>query len=102
VSTVRQSDDGQSLDVQERVIAGHAMQLGLAVDRVFVERGVSGSRPLAERPEGVALLAALRPGDVVITPKLDRMFRSALGGFGSGSRISRSAKSQTGYLPATA
>jgi putative DNA-invertase from lambdoid prophage Rac len=45
---------------------------------VFVERGVSGSKPLGDRPEGAALLTALQPGDVVITPKLDRMFRSAL------------------------
>ena len=29
-------------------------------------------------PEGKALLAILKPGDVIITPKLDRMFRSAL------------------------
>jgi putative DNA-invertase from lambdoid prophage Rac len=54
------------------------MMHGLAIDRTFVERGVSGSKPLAERPEGAALLAALRPGDTIITPKLDRMFRSAL------------------------
>jgi DNA invertase Pin-like site-specific DNA recombinase len=54
------------------------MQLGLRVERVFVERGVSGSKPLGERQEGAALLAALRSGDTVITPKLDRMFRSAL------------------------
>ena len=51
---------------------------GLTVDQVFVERGVSGSKPLARPPRGPALLAALQPGDVVITPKLDRMFRSAL------------------------
>jgi putative DNA-invertase from lambdoid prophage Rac len=50
---------------------------GLTVDRVFSERGVSGSKPLGERPEGAALLAALQPGDTVNTPKLDRMFRSA-------------------------
>jgi DNA invertase Pin-like site-specific DNA recombinase len=45
---------------------------------VFVERGVSGSKPLADRPQGAALLALLKPGDAIITPKLDRMFRSAL------------------------
>ena len=45
---------------------------------IFVERGVSGSKPLGQRPEGARLLAALKAGDVVITPKLDRMFRSAL------------------------
>ena len=78
VSTNRQAKDGDSLEVQERVIGGYAQMLGLPVDRVFVERGVSGSRPLADRPEGAALLAVLKPGDTVITPKLDRMFRSAL------------------------
>jgi DNA invertase Pin-like site-specific DNA recombinase len=44
---------------------------------IFVERGFSGCKPLADRPKGAALLAALRNGDIVITPKLDRMFRSA-------------------------
>jgi DNA invertase Pin-like site-specific DNA recombinase len=34
--------------------------------------------PLSDRAEGTALLAALKAGDVLITAKLDRMFRSAL------------------------
>ncbi|WP_406854385.1 recombinase family protein [Alsobacter sp. KACC 23698] len=51
--------------------------LGLKVEQTFVERGVSGSKPLIERAAGGELLAILRAGDVVITPKLDRMFRSA-------------------------
>jgi DNA invertase Pin-like site-specific DNA recombinase len=54
------------------------MQHGWEVSRVFVEAGISGSVPLAERPEGRILLAQLEPGDIVITPKLDRMFRSAI------------------------
>jgi putative DNA-invertase from lambdoid prophage Rac len=78
VSTARQADDGDSLDVQQRQIAGYAQMHGLDIAQTFVERGVSGSRPLSERPEGKALLAALKPEDVVITSKLDRMFRSAL------------------------
>jgi putative DNA-invertase from lambdoid prophage Rac len=78
VSTVMQADEGESLDVQQRTIAGYAQMHGLAVEHVFVERGVSGSKPLGDRPQGGALLAAVKPGDVVITPKLDRMFRSAL------------------------
>jgi len=78
VSTARQAADGDSLEMQGRKIAGYAQILDLTVDRVFVERGVSGSKPLAQRTEGAALLAAVRPGDVVITTKLDRMFRSAL------------------------
>src|SRR5690349_18303328 len=78
VSTVKQADDGESLEVQQRTIAGYALMHGLTVDQVFVERGVSGSKPLVERPQGAALLAAIKPGDTIITPKLDRMFRSAL------------------------
>lgn len=78
VSTSRQAEEGESLDVQQRTVAGYALMLGLTVGRMFIERGVSGSLPLSERPEGTALLAVLKAGDVVITPKLDRMFRSAL------------------------
>jgi putative DNA-invertase from lambdoid prophage Rac len=77
VSTDRQANEGESLGVQKRTIEGYAMMLGLQVDEVFVERGVSGSTPLPSRPQGTKLLAATKPGDVVITPKLDRMFRSA-------------------------
>jgi DNA invertase Pin-like site-specific DNA recombinase len=78
VSTERQADEGESLDVQQRQIGGYAMMMGLEIGHVFVERGVSASTRLTERPQGAALLAALEPGDVVVTAKLDRMFRSAL------------------------
>lgn len=77
VSTNQQANEGESLDVQRRQIEGYALMQGLPLSRVHVERGVSGSKPLTERPEGAALLQGLAPGDVVITPKLDRMFRSA-------------------------
>ena len=39
---------------------------------------MSGSKPLGERAQGKRLLKALRPDDVVIASKLDRIFRSAL------------------------
>ena len=51
---------------------------GLALDEIIVEEGVSGSVPVAERPAGGPLFARLKAGDVVIAPKLDRLFRSAL------------------------
>jgi putative DNA-invertase from lambdoid prophage Rac len=78
VSTDRQADEGESLGVQQRVIEGYAMMRDLTLDQIFVQRGVSGAKPLGDRPEGAKLLASLKEGDVVITPKLDRMFRSAL------------------------
>ena len=82
VSTTAQAEEGESLGAQQRRVEGYAMQHDLTVDRHFVERGVSGSVPLDERPEGKTLLAILKPGDVIITPKLDRMFRSALSALG--------------------
>ena len=78
VSTKAQAEEGESLDVQQRTMTGYALMHGMAVDRMFVERGVSGSIPLTDRLQGAALLAVLQPGDAVLSPKLDRMFRSAL------------------------
>lgn len=76
-STDRQADEGESLGAQQRTVEGYALMHGMTMDRVFIERGVSGSKPLADRPEGAKLLAVLKPGDTIITSKLDRMFRSA-------------------------
>ena len=78
VSTARQAGEGESLEVQQRTLTGYAMMRGLDLSHVYVERGVSGSIPIGDRPEGAAMLSALRPGDAVVSPKLDRMFRSAL------------------------
>jgi putative DNA-invertase from lambdoid prophage Rac len=77
VSTSEQADEGVSLAAQAQQIAGYAMMKGWQVDEHFVERGVSGSMPLADRPEGQRLLAAIGKGDVVVSAKLDRAFRSA-------------------------
>ncbi len=78
VSTGRQAEEGESLGAQQRRVEGYATMNDMTVDRHFVERGVSGAVPLSERPEGSALLQLVRSGDVIITPKLDRCFRSAL------------------------
>ena len=78
VSTSRQAEEGESLGVQRRQIEGYATMLGLSAPELFVEEGVSGSKPLSERPAGKELLAKLERGDVIIAAKLDRMFRSAL------------------------
>lgn len=78
VSTARQASEGESLEVQRRQIEGYAAMHGWRLDRVFVEEGVSGAKPLADRPEGAALLATLKTGDTLVASKLDRVFRSAL------------------------
>jgi len=78
VSTQRQAEEGESLGVQRRQIEGYASMLGLDKPQLFVEEGVSGSKPMNDRPAAKQLLATLKPGDVIIAAKLDRMFRSAL------------------------
>lgn len=77
VSTERQADEGVSLEEQIRRIEGRALEQGWLIAETFIERGISGSVPLGDRPEGARLVAVLQPGDVVIAAKLDRMFRSA-------------------------
>ena len=75
VSASEQADSGSSLATQQQQITGYAMIKGWLVDEHFVEEGVSGSTPLADRPEGKRLL--LGEGDVIVSAKLDRAFRSA-------------------------
>jgi DNA invertase Pin-like site-specific DNA recombinase len=77
VSTERQSNEGHSLADQEQRIRGYAQSVGLTLDGVFVEAGVSGGKRFSARPKGAELLATLRSGDHVIATKLDRCFRSA-------------------------
>ena len=67
-----------SLDEQQRRIEGRCLEQGWALTELFVEGGVSGSVPFAKRPQGGRLMRRLLPGDIVVSPKLDRCFRSAL------------------------
>jgi putative DNA-invertase from lambdoid prophage Rac len=83
VSTAEQASNGDSLATQRQQIAGYAMMRGWEVTEFFVDGGVSGSVPLAERPEGKRLLEVVEKGDVIITAKLDRAFRSAADALGT-------------------
>src|SRR4051812_50158542 len=87
VSTAAQAAEGESLEVQRRHLEGWALMQGQPLDAVFVERGVSGSVPLLERPEGGRLWARLRRGDTLVASKLDRLFRSALDALQAGEDL---------------
>jgi putative DNA-invertase from lambdoid prophage Rac len=76
VSTIDQAENGVSLDGRRR-IEGRCMEECWQLSEMFIEKDVSGSMPLALRPEGGRLLGMLKPGDIVIAAKLDRVFRSA-------------------------
>ena len=75
VSTAGQAEKGESLAAQEERLKGYAKSLGREIDRVFIERGVSGSQSLSARPQGRKLLETAGVGDVILAVKLDRVFR---------------------------
>jgi putative DNA-invertase from lambdoid prophage Rac len=83
VSTSEQASSGDSLATQRQQVIGYAMMRGWEVTEFFIDGGVSGSVPLAERPEGKRLLEAVEKSDVIITAKLDRAFRSAADALGT-------------------
>ena len=78
VSTLRQVNEGESLETQKRQIIGYADSRGwnLSCENIFIEKGVSGGVEFNCRPEGERLLQVLQPDDVLVIPKLDRAFRS--------------------------
>ena len=78
VSTDQQSESGISLDEQRRKIEARAVENDWTLEHVYTDAGVSGGTPLSRRPEGAKLLKVVRPGDVIVAAKLDRMFRNAL------------------------
>lgn len=67
VSTAKQAAQGLSLEAQEAKLREDGCE------RVFVERGVSGTT--TSRPELDRMMDALRPGDTVVVWKLDRLGR---------------------------
>ncbi len=79
VSTEEQAKGGVSLDVQEERLRAYAIASGLVLIRLIREEGVSGAKPLGERPGGKELLSLVARRQVchVVALKLDRLFRDA-------------------------
>ena len=70
VSTEGQADSGIGLDEQRRKIEARAAEMNWRLEHVYTDTGVSGSTPLGKRSEGARLLAALRPGDIVVAARV--------------------------------
>lgn len=62
--------DKQDLAAQEAAL----VQLGVAPERIYTDRGLTGTNRL--RPGLDRALAAVRRGDTLVVPKLDRLARS--------------------------
>ncbi|MBB4931709.1 DNA invertase Pin-like site-specific DNA recombinase [Lipingzhangella halophila] len=70
IGYARCSTDEQDLTAQRDRLAG----LGVSDDRAYLDRGLTGTR--RTRPGLDQALAAVREGDTLVVPKLDRLARS--------------------------
>ncbi len=70
IGYARCSTDKQDLAAQQSAL----VSLGVADDRIYMDRGLTGTNRL--RPGLDQALAAVRRGDTLVVPKLDRLARS--------------------------
>ena len=70
IGYARCSTDEQDLTAQRQLLLG----LGVAPDRIYLDHGVTGTT--RNRPGLDQALAAVRSGDTLVVPKLDRLARS--------------------------
>jgi DNA invertase Pin-like site-specific DNA recombinase len=78
VSTDRQADEGNGLDVQERAVRRWAKANGHKIVSVVTDAGVSGAKPAQERPGLTDALLTLRARQAqgLVLRDLDRLARS--------------------------
>jgi DNA invertase Pin-like site-specific DNA recombinase len=70
IGYARCSTDKQDLSAQRAMLK----ELGVAPDRIYTDRGLTGTT--RARPGLDQALAAVRAGDTLVVPKLDRLARS--------------------------
>lgn len=70
IGYARRSTDKQDLTAQRVILR----ELGVAEDRIYLDHGLTGRN--RSRPGLNNALAALREGDTLVVPKLDRLARS--------------------------
>lgn len=70
IGYARCSTDKQDLAAQQAAL----VELGVAPDRIYTDRGLTGTN--RARPGLDQALAAVRAGDTLVVPKLDRLARS--------------------------
>ena len=70
IGYARCSTDKQDLSAQQSAL----IELGVAADRIYTDHGLTGTN--RSRPGLDQALAAVRLGDTLVVPKLDRLARS--------------------------
>lgn len=91
IGYARCSTDKQDLAAQQEAL----LKLGVAPDRIYTDRGFTGTN--RARPGLDQALAAVRNGDTLVVPKLDRLARSVPDARAIGDELSaRGVKLQIG------
>lgn len=72
IGYARCSTDKQDLTAQQEAL----MKLGISPERIYTDKGLTGSN--RQRPGLDQALAAVRRGDTLVVPKLDRLARRFL------------------------
>ena len=70
IGYARCSTDKQDLTSQRQALA----ELGVVSDRIYMDKGLTGTN--RARPGLDQAMAAVRKGDTLVVPKLDRLARS--------------------------
>lgn len=70
IGYARCSTDEQDLTAQREIL----LDLGVPEDRIYLDHGLTGTN--RERPGLAQAFAAVRAGDTLVVPKLDRLARS--------------------------
>ncbi|SUF22648.1 transposon Tn21 resolvase [Salmonella enterica] len=70
IGYARCSTDKQDLTAQQEAL----MKLGVSPERIYTDKGLTGSN--RQRPRLHQALTAVRRGDTLVVPKLDRLARS--------------------------
>jgi DNA invertase Pin-like site-specific DNA recombinase len=70
IGYARCSTDKQDLTAQQEAL----VKLGVSLERIYTDKGLTGSN--RQRPGLDQALAAVRRGDTLVVPKLDRLARS--------------------------
>lgn len=70
IGYARCSTDKQDLAAQQEAL----IQLGVSPERIYIDKGLTGTN--RQRPGLDQALAAVRSGDTLVVPKLDRLARS--------------------------
>jgi DNA invertase Pin-like site-specific DNA recombinase len=93
IGYARCSTDKQDVEAQRQTLLG----LGVVGERIYLDRGLTGTN--RRRPGLDQALAAVRSGDTLVVPKLDRLARSVPDARDIGDSLVAQGVGKVRYVP---